>query len=73
LPHAKQVNQAEQSDPVLCVVVLQFRAERGVAPAYAEVMAARHGVMKSALQRRQVGAWSAASDMVSGSEAAAAG
>lgn len=37
--------------------VLQFRAERGVAPAYSDVVAARHGVLKSALQRRQVGGW----------------
>ncbi|WIA28050.1 hypothetical protein OEZ86_010635 [Tetradesmus obliquus] len=33
----------------------EFRAERGVAPAYSDVVAARHGVLKSALQRRQGG------------------
>jgi hypothetical protein len=64
---SRSTRQTFPSCAVRCVV-LQFRAERGVAPAYAEVVAARHGVMKSALQRRQVGAWAAASDVVGGSE-----
>lgn len=33
---------------------LQFRAERGVAPAYADVLASRDSVMKNAVQKRQV-------------------
>jgi hypothetical protein len=39
---------------LLLLTVLQFRADRGVAPLYADIVASRDTTMKAALQRRQV-------------------
>ena len=36
---------------------LQFRADRGVAPLYADIVAAREDTMKAAVKRRQVRTW----------------
>ena len=46
------------AEPILqrlfVVTLLQFRAERGVAPTYADVLASRDVVLKNSVQRRQV-------------------
>lgn len=50
----------DRSDASCCcgadaAVVLQFRADRGVAPTYSDIVASRDATMKAALQRRMVG------------------
>jgi hypothetical protein len=50
-----QISQQNTHPTSLPPGLLQFRAERGTAPTYADVVAARHDTLKAAASRRQAG------------------